>query len=529
MSLKKRQKIKINQYENHTIQKDETIELIEIEPSGGEFFNEYIKIRKPCKFNFSILNSDCFKIDRIVNTLKYDEPLQVEKKINGGFGNGNSRIKMRFSELVDKIKGGNDEFYLTTQYDFDDPDVGDDINDEGTGNQNVSDEVLHDSEGEESIDLKNKNGSCESEYEKGHVSDDEYDDSKEDETNLNELHRSISHSEDEHEDEDEDEHQEGGFESGFNNLSDTSSIDMNYLHDDYEEPDSESEIDINSRIKELFQPPLTNLVHNPEILPLTPSFINLIPQQINLWLGSCNNTNSNNTVLIDGTKSDLGLGKQIPHGNSSGLHHDHADNLYILISGRKRFTIYSPNDALKLFTVGEIYRVYNSGVIDYKYDWKHVRDDGAIIEDVLRWMSDKEKDTSKKADLLQQLEEEIRRNESNQTSNSTDPPSFSKIPPALLHLDELKNPNLRKKLESFANTHFPGFLNLNKCEILLNEGEMLYLPAGYFHEVSSFSDDDNSPHIAINYWFIPPNNNEFNKIYKDDYWKEDWDKTCMDL
>ena len=95
------------------------------------------------------------------------------------------------------------------------------------------------------------------------------------------------------------------------------------------------------RIKELYQPPLTNLVNHPEILPYSPSFFNLIPQQINLWMGS-SSTNTNNKAhdgfTIDESKPDLGLGKQLPgespRGTSTGLHHDHADNLYILVLGK---------------------------------------------------------------------------------------------------------------------------------------------------------------------------------------------------
>ena len=53
------------------------------------------------------------------------------------------------------------------------------------------------------------------------------------------------------------------------------------------------------RIKELYQPPLTNLVNHPEILPYSPSFFNLVPQQINLWMGSSStNTNIKETHKI---------------------------------------------------------------------------------------------------------------------------------------------------------------------------------------------------------------------------------------
>ena len=72
-------------------------------------------------------------------------------------------------------------------------------------------------------------------------------------------------------------------------------------------------------------------------------------------------------------------------------------------------------------------------------------------------------------------------------------------------------------------------MELNKIEIWLDKpGQMLYLPAGWFHEVSSFGNekyDDQGVHIAINYWFIPPNKNQVDNCYQDDYWTEDWKKT----
>ena len=40
--------------------------------------------------------------------------------------------------------------------------------------------------------------------------------------------------------------------------------------------------------------------------------------------------------------------------------------------------------------MGNIYKIFNSGIIDYEIDenapgWKHVRDDGAIIEEIVYW------------------------------------------------------------------------------------------------------------------------------------------------
>ena len=44
------------------------------------------------------------------------------------------------------------------------------------------------------------------------------------------------------------------------------------------------------------------------------------------------------------------------------------------------------------------------------------------------------------------------------------------------------------------------------CEV--NAGEMLYLPCGWFHDVTSFG-----AHCAVNYWFQPPDRRDFRRPY----------------
>ena len=43
-----------------------------------------------------------------------------------------------------------------------------------------------------------------------------------------------------------------------------------------------------------------------------------------------------------------------------------------------------------------------------------------------------------------------------------------------------------------------------ECE--LKAGEMLYMPCGWFHEVRSYSNSKEGGHLALNYWFHPPDN-----------------------
>ena len=53
-------------------------------------------------------------------------------------------------------------------------------------------------------------------------------------------------------------------------------------------------------------------------------------------------------------------------GASSGLHHDYHDNLYILLRGRKRFRLFPPDHAHRLYTHGAIACIHPNGRIVYK-------------------------------------------------------------------------------------------------------------------------------------------------------------------
>jgi len=58
----------------------------------------------------------------------------------------------------------------------------------------------------------------------------------------------------------------------------------------------------------------------------------------------------------------------------------------------------------------------------------------------------------------------------------------------------------------------------------------LYLPASWFHEVTSFNDNsrtdpDFSGHLAFNYWFHPPTTKDFGTPYESEYWVQWWKDT----
>ena len=86
---------------------------------------------------------------------------------------------------------------------------------------------------------------------------------------------------------------------------------------------------------------------------------------------------------------------------------------------------------------------------------------------------------------------------------------------------------------------FPKFLQIRDKVMTfeLKEGDMLYIPAGWYHEVLSYGGDglharkDNitggvddtcsKTHMALNFWFHPPDDlNNFDEPYTSSFWKD---------
>ena len=85
--------------------------------------------------------------------------------------------------------------------------------------------------------------------------------------------------------------------------------------------------------------PLTHLKGE---YPWRPTLMgNLVTQNINMWIG------------------------RSAAGTCSGLHHDHHDNLYILLKGKKQFKLFSPGEVSSMYVTGEVTRVHPNGRINY--------------------------------------------------------------------------------------------------------------------------------------------------------------------
>ena len=210
---------------------------------------------------------------------------------------------------------------------------------------------------------------------------------------------------------------------------------------------------------------------------------NLVPQQINMWMG--------NSV----------------HGTSSGLHHDYHDNFYVLLRGRKRFRLFPPSLAERMYTHGKIVKIHSNGRIVYQGQ-EGIQEDGSHIDDVRIW----EESSSTKEDEIIEANSDIQQKELDKVEN---PPSFS-----MVDLSMSKDSILEK---------FPGFPYDSCIECTVSAGETLYLPAGWFHEVTSLNGgEEHGPgHLAINYWLYPPDNlvagnGGFSQPYTRAFWNDMW-------
>ena len=218
----------------------------------------------------------------------------------------------------------------------------------------------------------------------------------------------------------------------------------------------------------------------PDHLPLMG---NLVPYQINAWIGCSED------------------------GTSSGYHHDFHDNFYMLLAGEKQFRIASPNFTAEKPTFGcrnnPQVLVHPNGLISYQGN--AVREDGARRVDVLKWRV--AKNPANVDELIEELEE--------------------------ARLEEMMNRVGRKKSSGLP---FPpsfcieGTAHGEYITETLKAGEMLYLPASFYHEVVSFNSGSTAHHMAINYWYYPPySGGTFEQPYEDDYWTERWERLAREF
>ncbi|KAL6307314.1 cupin-like domain-containing protein [Sparassis latifolia] len=339
-------------------------------------------------------------------------------------------------------------------------------------------------------------------------------------------------------------------------LSEDSEKPHHYLTTQYADDDEDLET--------LFSPPTDALMND---FPRVPRLMgNLCLQQVNLWLGKS------------------------ADGSSSGLHHDFHDNLYCLLQGRKRFVLLQPAEVEHLYPHGQLDTLHANGLISYAD--APVRADGLSARaackarvqalerkiNVLPRKDNGHANTRERQALLDALddardelaqlaldsgelegeiddfdalvgglqdecdesasgastdhdEDEVEQEEAlggPLAEGDSEPASFSRIPTAYLH-KHLGLPTTAM-FPTSASLDFSDLAKTNSPYIVeLSAGEMLYLPASWWHEVTSSSvltrSDGSAVHMAFNYWFYPPDALEsFEQPYADalvwDYLRE---------
>jgi hypothetical protein len=320
----------------------------------------------------------------------------------------------------------------------------------------------------------------------------------------------------------------------------------------------EEDLDVYDMPKSIMAEPLKSLVKD---FPVRPKVLGkLIPYQISLWQG---------------------IAKE---GTSSGLHHDFHDNLYIMLRGKKRFRLFPPSGASKMKTVGTVSKIHRNGLIVYRSGPKDasisVRPDGVpyafmarmkreFAEAELTEAEEQVKDLmdepppdmteeQKQAEIARLQEvmveceqridlamqemldyEAVSESECSETDDDDAEPkpkrskasepemclvAYNDKQPLPDNFCDIKLPtNTDNPEEVFKDCAEVKEVGSIVCEI--DAGQMLYLPASWFHEVTSYSAAKvatDKGHLALNYWMFPPDNPQYEMPYWDDFWERRW-------
>lgn len=302
----------------------------------------------------------------------------------------------------------------------------------------------------------------------------------------------------------------------------------------------------------LYSPPIDGVLKD---FHMTPKLLgNLIPQNFNLWMGYTSPGNP----------------------SSSRLHHDFHDNLYVLLKGEKQIVLYHYDYAPYMYTVGSIQKVHENGRINY-LGQRPTNADGSDISSNAAYLASLKLDIALKKlealdDMYDEIDDEIDKaledvldaeiadndfwddDDSEDVDYGIDDKNISPDYTSCNLFNGSNSDNLKRKLSDSnfnSSTHkipnnksdpnnfsqvdltlsvekikenFPLFYSImdKKIEISLKEGEGLFIPAGWFHEVKS-----SGTHMAFNYWLHPCCSGVKYCCYEtpygdNDFWLHDW-------
>ncbi|HEY4128923.1 MAG TPA: cupin-like domain-containing protein [Gammaproteobacteria bacterium] len=180
-------------------------------------------------------------------------------------------------------------------------------------------------------------------------------------------------------------------------------------------PAGDDRIYLNLQTDKVIEPPLLQLIGD---FSIPPYFKDLPLRCVNLWMG-----NSEQAIITP-------------------LHHDFNDNLYVVVEGRKHFTLFPPEQAPNLYTRGQLLSVESNGIIRYT--------------------------------------------------------TLSGMP----HLSQVD-------IQEPDHGRFPLYAKAEptRMDVDIEAGDMLFLPAGWFHQVSS-----SGRHIAVSFFAVVPENDELSRM-----------------
>jgi hypothetical protein len=266
------------------------------------------------------------------------------------------------------------------------------------------------------------------------------------------------------------------------------------------------------------------------------------------------------------------------------------DNLYALLRGRKRFALYAPSDAPRLYPNGVLRRVHANGRINY--EGAPSRADGADAHDAARVAgldaanaqaalaaaeaaqaagapgarrARRKAEAALEAALQDALRAQALAGGGESGSKSGDGLAAdgnsegasgsegaawcgvddycdsdvegAADAPSEGDADDGVAPPHFSRVDTQRPGDFPLFAAAQCVTADVAAGELLFLPAGWFHEVTSFSaaadaadaagagasaDASAATHLAVNYWFHPPDTDSFEAPYSSDLWARDF-------
>lgn len=277
---------------------------------------------------------------------------------------------------------------------------------------------------------------------------------------------------------------------------------------------------------ELHAPPLRGRLARD--VPLRPALLGrLVPQQLNVWMGSSRRP------------------------SSSGLHHDFHDNLYVLLRGSKRFGLFPPSCAERMSTAGAIERVHANGLISYAA--MPTRLDGLAREleragrtlgargsaaggadlaaaqleaaeaalDAARASGASAAELSAHERAVAAAEEAVDAAMDSALDGDFEGASSGSSDDE----DEVGTDGGERLPDNFCSKPAPP--DLRPLEVELRAGQMLYLPASWFHEVRSCDGPAGAAgigHLALNYWLHPPSARCFERPYAQPHWQRRFDR-----